>query len=50
MGILGVIGAVLAFFLHDHILIVATSFCGAYASVRAASAFIGGYPNEFEVA
>jgi hypothetical protein len=48
--VLIVIGVLLTWVLHDQILILSTSFCGAYGVIRAASLIFGGYPNEFTMA
>jgi len=50
ISVLALIGAGLAYVLHDHILIISTSLCGAYGAVRAVSVIFGGYPNEFTIA
>jgi len=50
ISVLALVGAGLAYVLHDHILIISTSLCGAYGAVRAVSAYLGGYPNEFTIA
>jgi len=40
------IGATLAHYFRDHVVIFSTALIGAYATVRGASLFIGDYPNE----
>jgi hypothetical protein len=40
------LACVFAYFLFDHILILSTSFCGAYALIRGVSLLAGGFPNE----
>lgn len=44
-----VVAAVLTFFIIGHVLVVSTSFIGAYLFVRGISLYAGGYPNEFEL-
>jgi hypothetical protein len=41
-----IIGATLAHYFRDHVVIFSTALIGAYGTVRGASLFIGGYPNE----
>ena len=41
-----IICCILAYFLVTHIVIIATSFCGAYAFVRGISLYAEGFPNE----
>jgi mannose/fructose/N-acetylgalactosamine-specific phosphotransferase system component IID len=41
-----VICSMLALWLVKHVLIIATSICGAYAVIRGASLYIGHFPNE----
>ena len=45
-----IIAAVLTFFVFDHVLIIMTSFAGAYSFWRGISLFAGGFPNEFTLA
>lgn len=40
------IACVFSYFLFEHLLIVSTSFCGAYALIRGISLYAGGFPNE----
>jgi hypothetical protein len=40
----------IAFFIFEDILIIATAVIGSYMSVRALAVFIGGFPNESDVA
>lgn len=42
-----IIAAVLSFFMFEHVLILGTSFGGAYMLVRGVSLYAGGFPNEF---
>ena len=44
-----VAGAVLSFFLFEHVLINATAFGGSYMLIRGISLYAGGFPNEFTV-
>jgi len=44
-----VIGIVLGYYLPSHILIIATSFIGAYAIIRGLSFVFGHFPNEGEI-
>jgi hypothetical protein len=40
-------GVALFCFIYKHAFIIATALLGAYALVRGASVYIGGFPNEF---
>ena len=44
-----IISVAVAFFARDFIIIISTSFIGAYATIRAISIFAGGFPSEFTV-
>lgn len=44
-----VIGGLIALWLEDHAIIIATAILGSYLLVRGSSLVIGGYPNEFTV-
>jgi len=44
---LGTIGAILAYYWREHIIILSTSMIGAYSFIRGISFFAGGFPNEF---
>ena len=44
-----IISVVVAYFARDFIIIISTSFIGAYATIRAISIFAGGFPSEFTV-
>lgn len=44
-----VVAAVLTFFIVGHVLVISTSFIGAYLLFRGISLYAGGYPNEFEL-
>jgi len=50
MGILGLFFGVLAIVFYQVFVIISTSICGAYITVRAISLPIGGFPNEFAIA
>jgi len=43
-------GAILSFFAYNHVIILGTSFTGSYLFIRGFSLYIGGFPNEFEIA
>lgn len=45
-----VVAAILTFCILDHVLIIMTSFAGAYSFWRGISLFAGGFPNEFTLA
>jgi Domain of unknown function (DUF4203) len=45
-----ILGCVLGYFLHDHILIFSTSFCGGYGAIWAIGLYLPGFPNPFEMA
>mmetsp|Transcript_8962 Transcript_8962/g.6727 ORF Transcript_8962/g.6727 Transcript_8962/m.6727 type:complete len:140 (-) Transcript_8962:45-464(-) len=47
--VLGLIGGIVAYKMKDGVMIIVTSFIGAYMFVRGISVFIGGYPNELEM-
>jgi len=47
--VMGLLGAVLALKLKDGVMIMVTSFIGAYMFVRGISIFLGGYPGEIEI-
>jgi hypothetical protein len=40
------IGAILAYFLFAHIIIITTSICGSYLVVKGVSLYLGGLPDE----
>ena len=44
-----IISVVVAYFARDFIIIISTSFIGAYATIRAISIFAGGFPSEFTI-
>ncbi len=44
-----IVSVAVAYFARDFIIIIATSFIGAYAFIRAISIFAGGFPSEFTV-
>ena len=44
-----IVAVILSFFLKDYIIIIATSFIGAYAFIRGVSMFAGHFPNEFTI-
>jgi hypothetical protein len=46
VGVCMIILAVLSYFLFDHLIIITTSFIGAYAVIRGISFFAGEFPNE----
>jgi len=48
--VLAVIMAIVALWLHDHIIILATSIVGAYASVKMVGEMTGRFPDEVTVA
>jgi hypothetical protein len=43
-------GCILSFFAYNHVIIIGTSFTGSYLFIRGFSLYIGGFPNEFEIA
>ena len=45
-----IVAAILTFVIFDHVLIIMTSFAGAYSFWRGISLFAGGFPNEFTLA
>lgn len=45
-----VFAAILTFCVFNHVLIIMTSFAGAYAFWRGISLYAGGFPNEFTLA
>lgn len=45
-----IVAAILSFFWYEHVLIIMTSFAGAYMFVRGISFYAGGFPNEFTLA
>ena len=47
--LMGGIFAVLAFYVFWHVIILATSFAGAYAVMRGISIYAGGFPGELEI-
>ena len=49
VAILFILGGLLALWLEDHAIIIATAILGSYLLVRGCSLVIGGYPNEFTV-
>jgi len=49
MIIWGIITAILAFTIFEHIVIITTSLIGSYLFVRGLSVFIGGFPNEMTI-
>ena len=44
------VAAALTFCIYNHVLILMTSFAGAYGFWRGVSLFAGGFPNEFTLA
>lgn len=46
---IALICAGLSFCIFEHLVIIATSFVGAYGLVRGISVYAGGYPNEFTI-
>jgi hypothetical protein len=43
------VGAALAFFLFDHVVILSTSFMGAYLFIRGISLYTGDFPREWDI-
>jgi len=50
IGVLGGGFGVLAIVFFNQVSIIATSFCGAYITIRSISIPLGGFPNEFDLA
>ena len=49
VAVLFIVGGLIALWLEDHAIIIATALLGSYLLVRGSSLVIGGYPNEFTV-
>jgi hypothetical protein len=50
ISVLGLVFGVLAIVFYQVFVIISTSICGAYITIRSISLPIGGFPNEFDIA
>jgi len=50
IGLATAVGFILSFRFSDVVMIISTCLIGSYGIVRGASLYIGGYPNEFDMA